>query len=212
MDSLTVACVYKPSSEFTPDYVYRLRDGVELYCPRPYTFVVLTDEKLPGCETVSLSRDLPGWWNKLDLFRPGLFSGRVAYFDLDTMIVGDLTKLLSAKHEFSVLRDFYGKHRIGSGAMVWDADKDWSHLYSRFRKERIPEYSKSMDKWGDQGWIADHLGIEPDRLQDKCPGQIVSYKVDVQKQRQVPDDAAVVCFHGKPRPHHIGWVLPGVTS
>lgn len=208
MGMLTVACVYKPGGGFSDDYVYRLRDGVKQHCQAEHNFVCLTSQRLKSVETIPLAQDWIGWWNKLQLFKKDQFSGPVVYFDLDTMIVGDITDIVSKPQEFAVLSDFYGKHRINSGVMAWNADKDWSALYELFDASRVPEYSQSMEKWGDQGWIENNLLEPPARLQDQFPGKIVSYKADIRKQNAVPEGAAIVCFHGKPRPHQIGWRLP----
>jgi hypothetical protein len=132
----------------------------------------------------------------------------VAYFDLDTMIVGDITDIVTAPQEFAMLRDFYGKHRVNSGVMIWNADRDWSHLYEPFHLGRIAEYSETMEKWGDQGWISERLLDDPPRLQDQFPGRIESYKVAMKTHGKIPRDTAIVCFHGKPRPHQIDWRLP----
>lgn len=205
---LTIACVYRPGGGFTDEYVYRLREGVAKHCHVPHRFVVLTDEKFEDFETVRFAQNWPGWWGKLELFRKDVFAGQVAYFDLDTMIVGDITDIVSEPQNFAMLRDLYGKHRVASGVMVWNASDDWSAIYETFSAERIAEYSQAGAKWGDQGWISDCLPDEPARLQDQFPGRIVSYKVEMKAQGKMPKGASVVCFHGKPRPHQINWRLP----
>lgn len=205
---VTIACYYRPGGGFSDDYVYRLRDSVKRHCRGEHNFVCLTNQRLKSVETIPLLNNWPTWWGKLELFRQRQFSGRTAYFDLDTMIVGDITDIVQADTEFAMLEDFYGKHRVNSGVMVWDADKDWSALHDTFSKERIPEYSETMEKWGDQGWIENNLLEPPQRLQTLFPDRIVSYKVHVRKQNRVPPGVSVVCFHGKPRPAAIGWKLP----
>ncbi len=205
---LTVACVYKPGGGFTDEYVYRLREGVAKHCHVPHRFVVLTNEKFEDFETVRFEQNWPGWWGKLELFRKDVFAGQVAYFDLDTMIVGDITDIVTEPQSFAMLRDLYGKHRVASGMMVWNASDDWSAIYETFSAARIPEYSKTSEKWGDQGWVSDCLLDAPVRLQDQFPGRIVSYKVEMKAQGKMPKGASVVAFHGRPRPHQIGWKLP----
>jgi hypothetical protein len=205
---LTVACVYKPGGGFTDEYVYRLREGVAKHCHVPHRFVVLTNEKFEDFETIRFTRNVPGWWNKLQLFAKDQFVGQVAYFDLDTMIVGDITDIVTAPQEFAMLRDFYGKDRVASGMMVWNASDDWSAIYETFSAARIPEYSKTAEKWGDQAWIGNCLQDAPALLQDQFPGRIVSYKVEMKAQGKMPKGASVVAFHGRPRPHQIGWKLP----
>lgn len=205
---LTIACVYKPGGGFTDEYVYRLREGVAKHCHVAHRFVVLTNQRFEDFETIRFARDVPGWWNKLQLFSSDQFVGQVAYFDLDTMIVGNITDIVATPQDFAMLRDFYGKHRVNSGIMVWNADKDWSHLYEPFHAGRIAEYSQTMEKWGDQGWIEERLLDPPVRLQDQFPGRIASYKVEMKAHGKMPKDASVICFHGRPRPHQIDWRLP----
>ncbi len=206
--SVTVVCYYKPGGGFTDEYVYRLREGVAKHCHTPHRFVVMTNERFEDFETIRLDNNYPGWWGKVELFRPNAFAGQVAYFDLDTMIVGDITDIVSEPQSFAMLRDFYGKNRVASGVMVWNASDDWSAIYETFSRDRVREYSETMEKWGDQGWISDCLLDEPVRLQDQFPGRIVSYKVELKAQGKMPKGASVVCFHGKPRPHQINWRLP----
>jgi len=53
---------------------------------------------------------------------------------------------------------------------------------------------------GDQGFL--NSVLKPELWQKVLPGKVVSYKVDC--QNAIPDEASVVCFHGKPRP----WDIP----
>lgn len=205
--ALTVACVYKPGNGFTDEYVYRLREGVAKNLHAEHRFVVLTNQRMEDFECIPLSRQAPGWWNKLDLFRAGLFSGQVAYLDLDTMIANDITDIVSTPQDFAMLRDFYGKHRAASGVMVWNADRDWSHLYEGWTPTLALRYLEGR-KIGDQAWIEDRLLDPPALLQDEFPGRIVSYKVERKRQGKVPESASIICFHGKPRPADVNWRLP----
>lgn len=202
MDPVTVACVYKPGGDFTDEYVTRLCDGVARHCSVSYRFVCLTDQKIGGVTCIPLAQEWPGWWNKLQLFRE--FKGPTVYFDLDTVIVGDLNEILVNHHGFSALSDF-NKGTFASGVMAWSGD--YSFLYDDFSLSMIPKYSKSMAAWGDQGYIAERL-FGFDSLQELHPGRFVSYKKHVRKEGRVPEGTSVVCFHGKPRPHQVGWKLP----
>lgn len=209
MGGLTVACVYRPGGGFTDEYVFRLRDGLEKHSYVHDRFVCLTNQRLKGIETAPLINNWIGWWSKLELFRKGLFSGRVAYFDLDTMIVGDISDLISDPHDFICLTNWKGNGtHVGSGVMGWNADLDFSYIYAAFHPRVIPEYEKGWEKWGDQGFVQSHLRIPFASYNEFYPGRIVSYKYHVRRQGFVPEGASVVCFHGKPRPADIGWTLP----
>src|SRR5579863_8469105 len=93
---LHVVCV-RQGTKYGPEYVTRLRAMVarHLTLGTEGKFVCFTDQGDdlgPGIETRPLPDDLKGWWCKLWLFSPGLFpeNDRIVYFDLDTVIIGDL--------------------------------------------------------------------------------------------------------------------------
>lgn len=202
---LTVCCVLKSGPEYRVEHVVALRDGVRRHLTLPHNFICLTDlwpEAMEaGIASVSLKHGWPGWFSKLELFRPGVFNGPVFYLDLDSIIVGSLDDLVIG-HRFTVLRNFWRDHRIGSGLMAWDADL--SEIYRRFAADAgrwMREY-QTKEKWGDQQFIFDNTPIEPDRWQVKHPGRVVSYKRDILRlhRGKVPPEASVIAFHGVPRP------------
>lgn len=192
---LTVACVLRFGGDYDVDYVERLKAGVEKHLSIPHRFVCLSDGPVP-CERVPMLRDWPGWWSKLELFE--VFTGPTLYFDLDTVIVGSIDDIADYPHEFSMLSDFGRPSSCASGVMAWNGD--WSHIALEFSLERIEEF-QTPDRWGDQSWIAETVGIEPDRLQELFPRQIVSRKFGA----RWPKEERVVCFHGVPRPRDVKW-------
>lgn len=212
---LTIACVYKPGGGFSDDYVERMRESLIECVNLPYRFVCLTNQKVRGVECVPFTRQATGWWNKLELFRPGLFTGRVAYFDLDTMFVGDITDILSTPYDFACTTDWVGRGEIvNSTMMMWDARRaEIGAIFSASTAGADEKYSKGWQRWGDQGFIQDNLPIPFVSLNQAWPGRIVSYKIHVRglqhgRPDKVPDGASIVAFHGNPRPHKIGWMLP----
>ena len=194
---LTVACVYKTGGDYTAEYVARLRAGVERHLTGGEWACVSDDPKVA---THRLFHGWPGWWSKIELFR--LFAGPTLYLDLDTVITGDLSEIAAAaeRYPFVMLSDFFHPRRAQSGVMAWHGDQ--SPIYREFADApgqhmmacRVP------DRWGDGGFVAQ---MKPDaaRWQDVAPGQIVSRKVAATRN---PDER-VVCFHGRPRPHEVGW-------
>lgn len=200
---LTVACVLRSGGEYQPHHVAALQAGVARHLSLPHRFVCLSDVDVP-CERIPLRNNWPGWWSKIEMFRPGLFWSDVLYFDLDTLIVGSIDQI-ALGHRFTVLRNFWSKkysepQRIGSGVMAWNVDL--GGLYCAFAADadnHIRRY-QTRAKWGDQGFIKDHCSIPMDRWQDKHPGKVVSFKQHIVKLGHVPVDAAVIAFHGKPRP------------
>lgn len=200
---LKVLCVLKSGGDFDGAYVKVLREAVARHTNIPYSFCCLTDVHGEiDCSSIALEDDLPGWWSKIELFR---IPGPVVYFDLDTTIVGNLDPLfsavLAARQRMFMLncfnpRNLYG--RYASGVMGWNGD--FRFVYDDFNLNHMHMYR------GDQFYIATALStrdIEPDYIQSQIKG-IYSFKRHCQDG--VPDDASIVCFHGKPRPRDLGLI------
>lgn len=184
---MIVACVLKSGGCYTPEYVSRLKAGVDANL-KGHDFVCLSDVPVP-CDRIPLTEGLPGWWSKLELLR----LPEALYFDLDTVITGDLAEIAEYPHTFTMLSDFYRPERPASGVMAWRGD------YSFLLDEYDPD--RTYPGHGDQGYIASK--IEPERFQDLFPGQITSRKVKHTRN----SNERVVCFHGAPRPHEVGWKI-----
>ena len=199
---VTIACVYKTGGDFTAEYVHRLAANVHEHTTQPYRFVCLTDsdEKF-ACETIALTENLPGWWSKLELFKH--FWGRTVYFDLDTVIVGNIDPLLDYEGPVALLQDWYSEERkLSTGVMAWNAPLGF---VSPTAAERL---SIRLDpNRMDQFFVVEKLERAKWQIDDVCKIlSIVSYKKHCQGYA-VPATARIVCFHGKPRPHEIGWQL-----
>jgi hypothetical protein len=189
------------------EYVDRLHTDVTIHLPTVHKFWCITDaaDNLPeGVEAIPVDQGVKGWWNKIALFRPGILPAgeRVLYFDLDTMIMGDLSDLAAYRGRFGMARDFYFPHHCSSTIMAWEAGT-LDHIWRVWDRCGRPEFQIG----GDQEWIE---SIEPkaDRLQDLLPDQLVSYKVSCRDKGFAPKGTRVVAFHGKPRPHEIDFNLP----
>jgi hypothetical protein len=133
-------------------------------------------------------------------------TGRVVYFDLDTLITGNIDNILQHNTGFVVLHDFYrimqpnrrdkfglGSEAVGSGVMSWEAGNH-AHIWNTFVAN--PQQAiNSLKPHGDQKWIERQ---QSDRLywQDLFPEQFISFKVHC--RNGLPDNARVVCYHGKP--------------
>lgn len=206
---ITVATVCKSGSIYTPElWVDRLYHQVRKWMPKDvaWKFRCLTDTPMPwqfrwparrvepwdGYATVPLVQDWPGWWSKIELWRPGLFDGLVLYLDLDTLIVGSLAPFLEYGGRFAALSDFGQPAKPESGVMLWQAGE--VDLYRLALKNNPIMQDTAEARWWD-------LHEEPDRLQDIFPGIIGSYKVD--QLEDGPRDFSVCCFHGHPKQHHL---------
>jgi len=206
MSELTIACVLRSGGIYTDAWVERLQRGIERNITTPHSFVCLSDVPV-SCKRIPLITDWPGWWSKLELFRPGLFDGPVLYFDLDTLIVGNLDRIVRHKHVFTGAHEYNRPTQFCSTAMMWEGDFG---IFEAFDMSLARNY-RTHKKIGDQAFIEDHLnatGVKWTTFRDLFGERTVaSYKIH-KCQVKPPKDAVAVAFHGKPKPHEInfGWV------
>ena len=158
---LTVACIYwqgefrRREEIYSPEWVGKLKNMVERNLDIPHRFVCLSNVDVP-CERIPLERDWPGYWSKMELFKPGRFDDRVLYLDLDVVVVDNLEPIVNFPSLFGIVKaqrpkglDWKeGKKKIGgynSSVMVFDPGAG-DCLY--------PEVENIYEKfWGDQDWI-----------------------------------------------------------
>ena len=204
---LTVACVLRSGGIYTPEWVGKLQRAVARHMTVAHRFVALSDVPVP-CERIPLEHGWPGWWSKIELFRPELFDGAVLYFDLDTLIVENIDALTDLPHRFAMLRGFGRPHYIGSGVMwmrrpmpevYWkfcEAPEAFMAEYAANPKNRHNAFNAAR---GDQAFIYDAVGnANIARLTDDVPGLIKLYPRHLTDT--VPAGCSVVCFKGKNKP------------
>ena len=207
--TITVACVLKSGGVYDASWVAKLQRGVARHLSTPHRFVAFSDVPVP-CDRIPLRHDWPGWWSKLELFAEP-FDDTVLYFDLDSVPVGSLDAIAAHPHRFTMAHEFYRPHLLCSTAMAWRGD--YSHIYDAFAADPVAlayHYDKVLPasgRVGDQAFIEDRTS-GADTFRDLFGERsIASYKVH-HCQAVPPADAAVVAFHGRPKPHEIttGWV------
>ena len=203
---LTIACVLKSGGIYEAEWVRKLRDAVARNLPEKHRFVCLSDVDVP-CERIALQHDWPAWWSKIELHRKGVVDGPTLYLDLDTVIVGEIRwhGLMRSDADFAMLRSFWAENMVGSGVMWWSGDGDTDKVYQKFLRQPeayIAHHERNKDGpyVGDQAFVWDVMGREVPAINDHMPG-IYSYKMHC--KGRLPEDAAIVCFHGKPRPTEV---------
>jgi len=182
---LNIACVNNRNYLGRGDeYVSKLKEGIARNCTISYKFVVID-----SCVN-------EGWWAKLEMFKYFPVGDRVLYFDLDTVITGNIDDLASYTGGFMALTDFYHPEIINSSVMAFESGNE-NKIYDKWVELGKPELMG-----GDQQWI---YMMKPDakRAQTEFPRKIVSYKANC--KTGVPAGTSVVCFHGSPRPHEVNF-------
>lgn len=147
---------------------------------------------------IRLERGWPGWWSKLELFRPDLEPIRpFLYVDLDSFILGDVSRLIQDKPY--ICREWWTNlEGVQSSVMV--IAKDTCEIWDTWM-EKPREWMGIAGNRGDQ-WFLNKF--QWNYIQDNYPDYVGSYKKhNLEKPRH-----RIVTFHGKPKPHEVkdGWV------
>lgn len=165
---ITFATVLRSGGRYDARWVEALFRAVRRHGPAFKRFVVLSDLdlQLRGIECIPLVHDWPGWWSKMEAFRPGLFDDVVLLCDLDTMIGGSIDRL--AEPGLAAMEDLLLSGRVSTALLRWTGD-ELAFLYRRFDADAArwmqPGSCGSVPNsvHGDQV-VVDHLLREEDRM------------------------------------------------
>ena len=151
---------------------------------------------LGNIEFIPLTNKWPGVWSRMTLYSPEMEQYRpFLYVDLDTAIIQSLEKIFELVPDpslFIPLEDFYQKGKLATGIAWIPANSD--------------KISKIWKAWkGPTGNRMDYFlrkVVNPDMFWQQLTTTICDFKPKKgQVLSQVPPDANLVCFHGKPRIH-----------
>lgn len=199
--AVRVLCVLKSGGDYRPEHVHALRVGLLKHWPDKHANIIcLTDQRLSlfGVDEVPLVGGWPGWWSKLEAFRPDI-PGDLLMIDLDTVFVGDLSDFASIG-KLAIMRDVYRPKGLQS-SIVYIPQKEKAAVWNRW----LENPSDNMMCYRNDQEFLEPLWMGKAAIwQDELPGQLVSYKADVCRGTDrfvgVPKGARVVIYHGRPRP------------
>ena len=225
-DSVTdCACVIH-STGYEWQYVERLYSMLTRALPGGIRMHVYTESwrDVPDHMIKHVLTEWPGlagpkrsWWYKMQLFDSAHFSGQMLYFDLDCVILNDLTWLTALDRSlFWAINDFKylqrpGNAGINSSVMWFDTARfDW--VWQKFNS--VPVDQARAGFAGDQDYITRHIDPSQrryfeDRRFQSYRWQCLDGGYDFQQRKfrtpgkgvAIAPDTAVVVFHGNPKPH-----------
>jgi hypothetical protein len=199
---ITVAMV-RTGDKYGVEYVQRLVRMVDRHMTAPHRFICITDqpEKVKGVDMIRT--DLPGWWAKMALFSPDIRgAGRCVYFDLDTVIIDDLSALVALDADFATCANFTKAVEpaypcnYGSCIMVM-RDGFGGDIFKAFMAESAQIMADC--KYGDQQAI-ERLYPNAVLLQYVLPDGYLVGRRDFTDTR--PEGAAIMIFAGNHKPHN----------
>jgi hypothetical protein len=166
-----------------------------------------------------ITKPKKSWWYKMQLFNPAHHAGPLLYFDLDTVIVGNIDWIWQLPTTyFWAIRDFKYLWRpnhtgVNSSVMWWNTEH-YRNIWNTFIQE---ELSITMQKYpGDQDYISDTIPENQRRFFDANRVQSWRWQCfdggyDFRKRcHQAPgtgthiaDSTSIMVFHGNPKPDQI---------
>ena len=221
------ACVIH-STGYDWTYVERLYNMLDRNLPGGIRFHVYTehDRSVPPYMVKHILEDWPGiagpkksWWHKLQVFNPEHHEGNLLYFDLDTVVVRDVSWITKLDPNYLWgIRDFRYLQNprintLNSSVMWWNVKQlDW--VWDKFKNDDIAKLSRQYP--GDQDYLYATLGHNRVRYFDDA--QLKSwrwqcfdggYDFQYRKHRApgqgtfIDGNTSVLVFHGNPKPHKI---------
>lgn len=223
---VNIMCI-KWGTLFGPEYVNRLYSGVRRNLSRPVRFLCMTEhaEGLhPDIEVLPLPvepfaepmaaalavANRQGAMRKVSLFRPGLvpdLDGPVLGFDLDVVITGALDEIHDlAPGTVAMRHDWTEKRKgrpTGHGSVFRFDPAQHGFLYEDFAANTYAEVEKAR---GSEQRYTSHKAMDRGCFTYIPEPWVVSFKYDCNpfpqnwlRPPQLPEDARVVCFHGRPK-------------
>lgn len=167
---ITVVCVLRKGGKIGYDsaWVEKLKNSVARNISIPHKFVCLSDCDVL-CDRIPLTETDPGFWSKLELFKPGMFSTPVLYIDLDTVICKNIDEIISRCQQEKFVMWYEADKQVHSSAlMYWNGD--YSHLWNLYKSKPFSYWSELYSKgslYGDQAVVSEN--IEHTLFTDICP-------------------------------------------
>lgn len=205
-----ICCVWV-GHKYGREYVERLRNMCLKHSDEKY-IVCLTDkpqESIKNVIMVDVSHlNLEGWWAKMALFSQSWRDYRVTYFDLDTVILGDIRPLLEYDGPFAICENFTrlaGNKtwpcKYGSCVMSIPANFG-REIFDNFMENR-DEIMEACGNKGDQ-YAIEKLVPDAVLLQDVLPNFFIGYR---EFQETKPGETVAI-FAGSRKPDNspFDWV------
>lgn len=165
-----VVTVLRSGGDFQPRHVQALQRQLAKYAPAA-RLVCLSDVDVPGVECIPLKYDWPGWWAKLELFRPDIV-GDFLTTDLDNVFLGPLDDILCVSEYTTQLGESNALAYLTEGvrARVW---KEWVRDPDGHMHRFHPKNAVVKQRFGDGGFIAS-LVTAGQHWEEILPGQVMN--------------------------------------
>ena len=209
---MNFACVCY-GKKYSTEYVQKLYNMVQRNTTLTHKFFIFTDNmdmKIDGHVNIKMFPmvNLQGWWNKMQLFHPGVIEGTTLYMDLDVVITDNIDCFFTHEPE----ADFVGMNDFNPDTKIFNSS------VFRFEPEAMKDklwqpFINDRERWlrysGDQNVISEVILKHPE-TRSFPDSWTQSYKwYDRSGTRyhkgkwtfEHNGESLVTVFHGEPNPH-----------
>ena len=201
--------------KYNIEYVQKLYNMVQRHTTIPHKFYCFTDnvnpqQQLKGDIIIKQFPmfNLQGWWNKMQLFHPGILEDTTLYMDLDVVITDNIDCFFTYEPE----ADFVGMNDFNPDTKIFNSS------VFRFEPEAMKDklwqpFINDREKWlrysGDQNVISEVIMAHPE-TRSFPDSWTQSYKWHDRKGQRYHKgkwtfehngESLVTVFHGQPNPH-----------
>jgi len=202
------------------EYVQKLYNMVQRHTTLEHNFFIFTDNmemEIDGHVNIRTFPmvNLQGWWNKMQLFHPGILEGTTLYMDLDVVITDNIDCFFTYEPE----ADFVGMNDFNPDTKIFNSS------VFRFEPEAMKDklwqpFINDRERWlrysGDQNVISEVIMKHPE-TRSFPDSWTQSYKWHDRKGQRYHKgkwtfehngESLVTVFHGEPNPHQsdMEWV------
>lgn len=158
---INFACVYYKNKKtiYTEEYIDKLYNGIKRNYRYPFKFTCLSNVETKY-DTIKLENNWEGWWSKIELFRPSIFTDPVFYIDLDVIICQNIDSIIDKldPNNFYMIRSVTpDSGNANSSIMSWSGD--YSSIYHEFLRQtdHIKSKYRKGNLIGDQAYIQSQI-------------------------------------------------------
>ena len=209
---ITICTVLRSQKYYNSSWVDKMKRSLEKHMTMPFNFLPLSDG-VHDFNHHTFKGNLQGYWNKIELFRPGVYTGPTLFIDADNLIIGDLTPMIEALkgHKFVMYKsrttDWHPTPTPSSCVMYWEDDVSyiWDLWNSKSPEYWYKEYRKNggTGRKGDQGFIREHAR-NLELIHDIYPQTYDMIKF-VEGPQPDLSGVSMLVFAGKTKPNNTDW-------
>lgn len=157
---INIVCVLRKGGKvgYDASWVEKLNNSIDRHLTIDHRFICLSDCEV-NCTRIPLDDGGEGFWSKLQLFKPGLFTDPVFYLDLDTVIINNIDDLIKSLEDQKFVMWYELDRGVHSSAMMyWNGD--YSYLWNLYNAETLSYWKEKYstpDRYGDQALISENV-------------------------------------------------------